>query len=360
MIKFEVNNTEYKLPKDYLEFNSFEVKSHPKNYMVVFNNAFIIGDSRFLLVDKNVHNLYGIEKVQSNTMAIDANEENKTIDTVLSVVDWLNSHDFTKADTLTVMGGGILQDIGGSVAKLYKRGINWVFIPTTLLSMVDSCIGGKVGLNYDGKNQLALFSAPSKVIIATDFLDTLSEKDIKSGLGEALKLCIVGGDVALEVYKDYLTSTDIEPLIKTALHIKKEIIEDDEFEQGNRSVLNYGHTGAHCLEIMSNYRLTHGQAVVLGMYVVNKLYVHHDEYNHIGSDYYETYNKLCLDLIGDISDFDIDYSQLKDLLKKDRKTMGDFVNFVVKLKGNRMATGYKFDLNGSLVDDIAYIIEGIR
>ena len=154
------------------------IKSFPENYNITFSkfdNNFT--EKNVVLVDKNVRKLYNIH--HSKLIEIEAIEENKSIETVLRVCEQLLEYKFDKGHTLIVIGGGILQDIGAFTAKMYKRGINWKFIPTTLLSQCDSCIGGKTALNFKTyKNQLALFSAPQQVTIDTRFLTTLNDKDI--------------------------------------------------------------------------------------------------------------------------------------------------------------------------------------
>ncbi|MCX7119782.1 MAG: 3-dehydroquinate synthase, partial [Legionellales bacterium] len=197
---------------------------------------------------------------------------------VLALYDFLHQHQITKGETLVVVGGGITQDISAFVAATYKRGINWVYFPTTLLAMSDSCIGGKAGVNYRGsKNQLALFSAPQSVMINTEFLRTLAAKDIQSGLGEILKLCITGGKHLVDFFQqsvEFGTAKQFDrfkPLIMNALAVKRAVIEVDEFEQNIRKGLNYGHTIGHVIEAMTDYAIPHGIAVVIGMMIVNQL-----------------------------------------------------------------------------------------
>ena len=186
---FVINEKEFVVNSE--ESNYLDVCSFPKNYSVSFekfNNTFSKQD--VVLVDSNVKRLYGIQ--HDKLIEIDAIEENKCIETALKVSENLLELKFTKANRLVVIGGGIIQDIGAFVAKMFKRGINWVYYPTTLLSQCDSCIGGKTALNFKNyKNQLALFSAPDKVIIDTVFLDTLSKSDIVSGFGEIVKLFLI-------------------------------------------------------------------------------------------------------------------------------------------------------------------------
>lgn len=244
------------------------IESHPESYRVVFEKANLnFKDHQVVLVDSNVKELYDIN--HDKLISIVANEQNKSIETVLMICEQLLDYGFDKGNHLVVIGGGILQDIGAFVSKMFKRGIDWTFMPTTLLSQCDSCIGGKTALNFkDYKNQLALFSAPQKVIIDTNFLSTLSETDMLSGHGEIVKLFLLGGDNYVKMFDD-LT---IEEKIFHSLAIKKSVIEKDEFENLERKALNYGHSFGHSIESVMDYQISHGEAVLLGIEIINRLF----------------------------------------------------------------------------------------
>ena len=178
----------------------------------------------------------------------------------------------SKKNKLIVIGGGITQDVGGFAAAIYKRGINWIFIPTTILSMTDSCIGSKVSINRGSKNMLGLFGAPNKIFISDYFLNSLSKHDITSGIGEALKLSLIGGIQSYKYFLDQYNKKNYINIIKISSLIKKQLIEYDEFDENERRVLNYGHTIGHAIESVSNYFIPHGIAVLIGMYVINMLF----------------------------------------------------------------------------------------
>jgi 3-dehydroquinate synthase len=279
------------------------------------------------LIDRNVYNIfYRASKFipEDCVYYIDAVEKEKNIETVLDFVRFLVSKKFTKKSKLIVVGGGITQDIAAFSAAVYKRGIKWVFFPTTLLSMCDSCIGGKTGINFESaKNQLALFSSPTAVYLAPYFLSTLKEQDIKSGLGEALKLFNMAGPAALETYKEcvdegVLTSHKTEKLIREALKIKKAVVEEDEFELGNRTALNYGHTVGHALEAATKYSIPHGQAIAIGLVVADEVSGNHNQ----------EVKKLVSDLVGNLKNIDLDYEEVFSFIKKDRKVFGDTIKIV--------------------------------
>jgi 3-dehydroquinate synthase len=259
---------------DNLSFNvnseiddNFWIQSHPSPYDVTFDKMPKINRNDFLIIDKNISDIYGI--TSSNMFLIDPTEDIKTPYKSLEICDFLLNRKFSKSDILHVIGGGVIQDLCAFTAKIYKRGIDWVYYPTTMLSQCDSCIGGKTALNYgDFKNQIALFSSPKKVVIDTNFLQSLPEKELYSGFGEVIKLFITGGDFFVDNFENF----SLKDKIKSSLIIKKSIIEVDEFEQNIRKVLNYGHTFGHIIESMTNYEILHGEAVLLGIYIINRLF----------------------------------------------------------------------------------------
>jgi 3-dehydroquinate synthase len=326
---FEVN--EQSLTDD------FTISSIPRDYQVVFETCDIsdtvnqlLDDKDVLLIDKNVLALMPdkINLDASRILAIEATEPAKTIEGVLSVIDFLHKCKFTKGESLIVVGGGITQDIGSFVGSVYKRGIPWKFVPTTLLAQCDSCIGGKTGINYrEAKNQLALFSAPHKIIINTNFLHTLAPQEIKSGLGEIMKVFVMGGQPFLDMYGEMVTGDQVnkfenfKDLIVASLHVKKAIVEKDEFELDSRRSLNYGHTVGHALETMTGYRIPHGQAVAVGMKIVN------DMFNLEAEDV----DKYISNLISDKEKEElrnIDYNKLGDVLRSDKKTISNAATFI--------------------------------
>ena len=298
------------------ETDTLTIKSHPKSYDVCFekfNNNFT--EDQVVLIDANVQKLYNIN--HSKMIVIEAVETNKNIDTVLKVCEDLLVYDFDKGHTLIVIGGGIIQDIGAFTAKVYKRGINWIFIPTTLLSQCDSCIGGKTALNHlNYKNQLALFSAPNKVIIDTKFLNTLQPQDITSGYGEIVKLFLTGGSWYVDQFDEFTR----EEAIFHALSIKKAVVECDEFEDNERKSLNYGHSFGHVIESMTNYTIPHGTAVMLGIDIINKIYSSSDEVTKLVNKF------TSIDLIKDI-----DVNKLVTKLKTDKKVSNGVISLVVVL-----------------------------
>ena len=206
---------------------------------------------------------------------VEATEEEKTLPGVTKVLDFLQQSNCTRQSVLITIGGGIIQDIGAFASHVYYRGIKWIFIPTTLLAMSDSCIGAKCGINFHRfKNQLGVFHSPTQVFVCLKFLDTLSDNDVLSGYGEILKLLLTGSAELFErlknsVVSEGLRNKNLSELVYQSLKVKKGVIEVDEYETDLRRILNYGHTFGHALEAIAEYEIPHGLAVAWGVDLAN-------------------------------------------------------------------------------------------
>jgi len=306
--------------------NPFTISSPIQDEKIVFNTGELndiwsseYEDGDLFVVDKNVWDL--VNTPLGKTFLLEATEDAKTIghpdSSVMNVLDFVQSFNFTKKNKIIAIGGGITQDICVYVCSLYKRGINWVFIPTTLLAMGDSSVGGKGGINYKNtKNLIALFGGPTKVITNVKFLETLTRRDLNSGIGEIFKLAVIGGEI--DQYRSLFKNQDYSGLIKLGLEIKAAIVEYDRFEKGIRKVLNYGHTFGHALEIATNYKIPHGLAVAIGCYLINHLFLND-----------ASYDQDILNLtVGENLD-DIDWVKFFSAVSSDKKNMGSSVCFIV-------------------------------
>lgn len=196
-------------------------------------------------------------------------EATKCPDCYLSLLRTLTQKGFTRRDCVIALGGGVMGDLAGFAAATYMRGIRFVNIPTTLLSMVDSSIGGKVAIDMDGvKNIAGAFYQPSRVLIDPDTLDTLDDRQLRAGLAEAIKMAATS-DAALFEYLEALPAermrASLETIIERSLRIKKAVVEQDPAEKGLRRVLNFGHTIGHAIESCQSGALLHGECVALGM-----------------------------------------------------------------------------------------------
>lgn len=260
------------------------IKSHRGDYKVFFRNDLsfledLKNRNAIWVIDRNVFNLYfehfrdlGLDLL----ILFDATESAKTLDGAMRLHRDLIVKSCKRNTNFISIGGGITQDVTGFVASTLYRGLNWVYVPTTLLAQADSCIGSKTSLNFDSyKNLLGTFYPPKEIFINTEFLQTLPLKEVFSGMGEIIKfqLMKVGrGHSDLIVLQKRLHKTqagsssddDLE-LIHESLAIKKSYIENDEFDCGPRRFLNYGHCFGHAFEAVSSFAIPHGLAVVAGI-----------------------------------------------------------------------------------------------
>jgi len=253
----------------------FKIKSQIKSYEISFDETFSSRDTFldknfFLIIDENVHNLYPQIKA-ANILVIPANENSKTLDMVSFIIEKLRSLGANRSDKIIAIGGGIIQDLVTFVSSIYMRGIDWIYYPTTLLGMVDSCLGGKSSINVANyKNIIGNFYPPNQIIIDQNFTKTLHEEDNLSGLFEAIKICFAGGESAFNQFvllsnNKEINSNALLDLIYLSLETKKKFVEEDEFDEGKRLILNFGHTFGHAIEASSEYSISHGLAVGVGM-----------------------------------------------------------------------------------------------
>ncbi len=232
----------------------------------------------FILVDENTHELclaqfmaqisgaYHFEIIE-----IESGEINKTIETCVGVWEALSELGADRKSLLINLGGGVLTDLGGFVASTFKRGIDFINVPTTLLSMVDASVGGKTGVDLGSlKNQIGVINQPFMVLVVTDFLDTLEERQVTSGFAEMLKHGLIKDASYWSDLKATTSLQEIKQQILTSVAIKNRVVVEDPTEQGLRKILNFGHTLGHAVE---SYRLEsqemetllHGEAIAVGM-----------------------------------------------------------------------------------------------
>lgn len=262
------------------------IKSNLRDYNVSFNasNNFILELAKLknsiFIIDSNVWSLYAKSDLQLlnslDVIILKVGEELKSLATVQDLYDKIMHYAPKKNLNLVAIGGGILQDIVGFVASTLYRGVNWFFVPTTLLAQTDSCIGAKTSLNYNSyKNLIGTFYPPSAVYIYPKFLQTQEKSDFYSGVGEMAKLHIMGGEGNVKEFirdREQIEKLNPDVLLERilcALLIKKDYIENDEFDQGRRNLLNYGHCFGHAIESSTNFAIPHGLAVVMGMILAN-------------------------------------------------------------------------------------------
>ena len=305
------------------------IQSRSKNYTVHFGKSVpIIQKNDILIIDKKVSELYDVASHFDKIITVNAIEDNKNMDCVLDIVDQLSHYNTKKSDIMHVYGGGITQDVAGMAASMYKRGLMWNYTPTTLLSMCDSCIGSKVNVNFKkSKNQLGTMYPPNEVTIDTTYLQTLSTTDLDSGVGEILKLFSIAG-IPWDV-------THIDDSIHTCLNIKKAVIEEDEYEHTVRPILNYGHTFGHVFETLSDFKIPHGIAVLLGMYVVDSYFGQDLSRYSVFSEKMKRYARHIIR----------DEALFLSVLRNDKKMNGDILNLIKVEHGHSHMVQTHTDVN---------------
>jgi 3-dehydroquinate synthase len=261
----------------------FEI-SHGKQKTVVSMERFIDLKPRalvennlaklFVVYDKKVTRALEIKATEEKvfTLPLAATDVNKNLRQAEKIWKWLLVNGVKRDSVLISVGGGVIGDLAGFVSSTILRGIKHFHLPTTLLAMVDSCLGGKNGINYGAfKNSLGTFSLPERVIINPFFLTSLKKLDLSTGLVEAVKAGLIGDAGLVDLIEeklDLIWKKDIatlEEVIWRALQVKRAIVEEDLYETGNRKKLNLGHTLGHALEAYHDYQISHGQAVAIGL-----------------------------------------------------------------------------------------------
>jgi len=240
---------------------------------------------------------------------VNQGEGSKSLQTAEEILTEMLNHEFGRKDCVVAVGGGVVGDLAGVVASLYMRGIDFYNVPTTVLSQVDSSIGGKTAVNLAGiKNIIGAFYQPKAVLIDPDTLLSLSERQIVNGLMEAVKMGATSDSELFDIFKEGNWKDSIDVIIEKALLVKKSVVEQDEKESHLRKILNFGHTIGHGFESAAKGKLLHGECVALGM-----LYMSNDE---VRNQLLEIYDRLGF-AVPNISEFDLD--EVKKAILHDKK-----------------------------------------
>ena len=290
-------------------------------------NKDISKSSSIIFVDSNVSSEYKFDE-NMNIHEILVNEETKNITTVEKIWEIMHSNSVTRSTNVICIGGGVLCDVVGFATSTYKRGANLVLIPTTLLAMVDASHGGKNGVNNNyGKNQIGTFYLPNEVLVCVEFLNSLNKEEINTGLIEVIKAGFIGNDKILElVYGDGSIYSD-RSLLQLAIDVKTKITREDLQESNTRMYLNFGHTIGHLIESDSNYQISHGQAVGIGILIA--LEISEKEYN-LDQSYRKNYMTF-LNKAGLKSHYKFQKtrSELITILSNDKKVNNEKIIFVL-------------------------------
>ncbi len=231
-----------------------------------------------IITDSNVDTLYSErlkkslekESFQVSKFTFEAGEKSKCASTFIEILEHLATQNITRSDVLIALGGGVVGDITGFAAACYLRGIDFVQIPTTLLAAVDSSVGGKTAIDLKaGKNLAGAFYQPKMVICDTQTFKTLPDKEIACGYAEVIKYAVLFDENFCESLEN--GNVDITDIVEKCVTFKRDIVERDEFDTGERKLLNFGHTSAHGIEKVSDFSVTHGEAVGIGMIIAAKI-----------------------------------------------------------------------------------------
>jgi 3-dehydroquinate synthase len=295
----------------------------------------------FLVIDRKVMNLHreDIKRFTSNfsgkvvAYEFDACEADKNFTSLARIIDNLIIKGFGRDTLVIAVGGGITGDLTGFAAATFMRGVKFVQVPTTLLASVDSSIGGKTGINSgDTKNIVGAIYQPEFVLIDTEFLKTLPEEEIICGIGEIIKYAFLIDPKFFITCKNYLPkliktdSAVISKIIDTCISFKGNVVAEDENENGLRKILNLGHTFAHAIEVEQNFKIKHGQAVIIGLVCALDL---SKRIGLLDDKLFNDYLKLPLMLRDKIVLRKYDHSRIYEIMKRDKKGRDHKMKFVL-------------------------------
>lgn len=303
-----------------------------------------------VISDSNVFPLYGNTVLNSLnehgfeafSHVFEAGEERKNLNTIYEIYDNLANNGFTRKDIIVALGGGVTGDMAGFAAATFLRGIDFIQIPTSLLAQVDSSVGGKTGVDIkQGKNLVGAFWQPSMVIIDPNTLDTLSDFFFADGMGEVIKYGCIKSRVLFEQIKNCNIKEEIDDIIYQCVDIKRGVVERDEREQGERALLNFGHTLGHSIEKLYSFKgISHGQAVAVGMVLMSKA----GEKQGItqkgtSQEIIDLCKKYCLPTTDKCTFLD-----MAEAAKSDKKTVGNDIKLVLLRKiGDSFTQKIKLD-----------------
>jgi len=313
-----------------------DVNSSLGDYEVQFQSLSTVKFSDFavVFVDKALQNYPVFTELKKNIIFVEGSEKFKDYSNTPNLISIFKSKGLSRAAKVLAVGGGSVQDAVAFACSIYKRGIAWTFVPTTLMSMADSCIGGKNSINFENtKNILGTFHPPSKVIIDAEFCDQLPKAAIISGLCEAVKICFVRNEETFQDFLDVMNScsgTDLyTKIISLTLEAKTWFIEVDEFDVSERQLLNFGHTFAHALEVSTERAVPHGVAVGIGMLAALEWQdEQRKDSRHLKLENFITQILIESDIFRR-EDFTFNQIEFISALKNDKKGSSTEINFIL-------------------------------
>ena len=306
-----------------------KVKLKERSYTITVGKGILDSADEFFNLNRTVFVLTddGVPKSYSERIAsrckkaiiytIPQGEKSKNIDTYVAILKEILNANLTRTDAVVGVGGGVVGDLAGFCASTFMRGIDFYNVPTTLLSMVDSSIGGKTGVDFCGvKNSVGTFCQPKGVLIDLDTLSTLNERQFKAGLVESIKMAATFSEELFSLFEEGDIRENLEDIIVSSLKIKKRVVEKDEKEGGLRKVLNFGHTYAHAVEGAENMdAMLHGEAVAVGMMQTSS----GEAKERIAA----VFSKLKIK-----TEYHADKTKLAEFIRHDKKCSGDQIDII--------------------------------
>lgn len=344
-------------------YSKIDVKSKIKDYSVSFTGIDdiykLIGEDYHLaVVDSNVANFFPKFGL-GDLIVIDTSEDLKSWRGLEKIFDKFAEKKVNTQSKLVVIGGGVLQDAVGFCASVYCRGIEYYLVPTTLLSQIDSCVGGKTSINYGSrKNILGTFYPPKEILISDEWLNCLSKENFCSGLGELLKFDILRNKIQESKVIELINGNEnVLHHIYESLNYKISILKIDEFDKKERKYLNFGHTFGHSLEITSKYKLSHGYAVAIGCLIALRVSELCYNYNYTNYSFVLNIVKKLLENTISVEKKWFDYESLMECVKSDKKNTG-CVNMVLIKDNNPVIQ--KIDDYSIIEEALENVYEAIR
>ncbi len=304
------------------------IKDYP--YKVYIDRSLLLNIDNYIDVNRQIVIITDdfIPKIYLNTIKDKMNnplifevpqgETSKSMEIVYSIIDEMIKSEITRKCLIIALGGGVIGDLAGFIASIYMRGVDFIQIPTTLLSQIDSSIGGKVGINATNmKNAIGSFYHPQMVLIDPNTLKTLSVREYNNGVAEMIKYGMIADKSLFNDLLQTNISENIEYYIEKCINIKKHLVLKDLFDKGERQLLNFGHTIGHAIEKYSNYNLLHGESISIGMALMSKNYKHYD---------------LLIKILQKHSlPFEYEYNKEKifNYIKTDKKASKEMINIIL-------------------------------
>ena len=321
--------------------SKYQIHIKGKNYSKTIFNKNIGKNNKVLIVTDSGVPKKHIRKIKDiitckkiNVLTLNQGEKSKSLASFQKIMNMLFTMSFDRSDSLIALGGGVVGDITGFCAATYLRGINYIQVPTTLLAQVDSSVGGKTAINVpQGKNLIGSFYNPKFVLISTDFLKTLPQKQYESGLGEVIKYAFIGNKKLKKIIEENskkITERNekiLKTIIEESIKTKSKIVTKDEKEDGIRAILNFGHTFGHAIEAHHGYkRITHGAAITMGMVIAAKVSLFE---GHIKDYHLENIINVIKSLGLKADHKKYKYSDLKKYMKIDKKVSDGQLNLIL-------------------------------